>query len=70
MIDLLLSGEVEVLLDPAARAARYPLLSNARVIRILDKYKEVSMFSLSTPAQFKKLKRKNIDAVIKQLQRQ
>jgi hypothetical protein len=64
---LLLSGDIEVLLDPGLRSAKYPHLSTHKLVKILDKFKDISLFSLSTPAQFKKLKKKNVEAVVKQL---
>lgn len=69
MIDLLLSGDVEVLLDPVARSAKYAHLSTAKLVRVLDKFKDVSLFSLNTAPQFKKLKKKNVEAVVKKLQK-
>ena len=69
LVDLLLSGDVEVLLDPVLRAAKYAHLSNAKLIRVLDKFKDMSMFSMNTPPQFKKLKKKNVEAVVKKLQK-
>ena len=69
LLDLLLSGDIEVLLDAGQRASRYPHLSTQKLFKVLDKFKDISMFSLSTPAQFKKLKKKNIDAVVNQLKK-
>ena len=67
LIDLLLAGDIEVLLDPVLRSAKYAHLSTQKLLRVLDKFKDVSMLSFNTPAQFKKLKKKNIEAVVKKL---
>jgi len=72
LVDLLLlpgGGEEfeAAVLDPRVRAQRFGLLSNAKLIRCLDKFKDLGMFSMNVPPQYKKLKRKNTEAVVKKL---
>ncbi len=68
LIDLFLSGDVESILDPMIRDSQYPHLSAAKLIKVLDKFKDPSLFA-NTPNELKRVKRKNVENVIKRLQK-
>jgi hypothetical protein len=66
LINLLLSGNIEEILDKPTREAKYFYLSNEKLIQFLDKFKEPDSKAV-VPDSLPKLKRKAIDIVIKRL---
>jgi hypothetical protein len=65
-IDLMLSGNVEQILDKPTRDSKFPHLSNEKLIVLLDKFKDLGMMQ-SIPADVPKLKRSNFNPIIKRL---
>ena len=71
LMDLLLVGEVEEVVDAGKREKLYPHLSVAKVIKFLDKMKDLPTFGgAKVPDNLTKVKRKQLDAVIRKLQGQ
>jgi hypothetical protein len=65
-IDLFLSGRVEDICEKSIREEKYSQLSPTKLVKILDKYKEIGLFS-SLPKHIPNVKRKGVDAAIKAL---
>jgi hypothetical protein len=65
-IDLILGGDVERILDKPTRDAKFPHLSNEKLVVLLDKFKDLGMMQ-QVPADVPKLKRSNFNPIIKRL---
>eukprot|EP00475_Leptophrys_vorax_P044863 TRINITY_DN9135_c0_g4_i1.p1 TRINITY_DN9135_c0_g4~~TRINITY_DN9135_c0_g4_i1.p1 ORF type:complete len:458 (-),score=129.85 TRINITY_DN9135_c0_g4_i1:316-1689(-) len=65
-IDLMLSGNVEQILDKPTRDAKFPHLSNEKLVVLLDRFKDLGMMQ-SVPSDIPKLKRSNFNPIIKRL---
>jgi exocyst complex component 6 len=65
-IDLLLSGNVEQILDKPTREAKFPHLANDKLYHLLDKFKDLGLMQ-QIPAEVPKLKRSNFNAILKRL---
>jgi hypothetical protein len=67
LVDLFLSGDIEAILQPSIKQGQYPHLSTGKLLRILEKYKDLGLFAKVTNDNLKKIKRKNVENVIKKL---
>ena len=71
LLDVLLSGQLEELADEQRRSRLYPHLSLAKIVRVLDKVKELPATGAGKlPDSLSRVRRRHIDAVIKKLQLQ
>ena len=71
LMDLMLQGELEDVLDAAKREKVYPHLSTAKLLKFLDKMKDLPTFGQQkVPDNLTRIKRKQVDAVIRKLQAQ
>ena len=68
LLALFLDDDLAAMLDPVQRRAQYPQVSLEQLCSLLEKYKEVGVFS-SAPSGLPKTKKKDCDAVAKQLKK-
>ena len=70
LLDALLRVDVDDLADSAKRERELPHLSAAKLVRLLDKFKDLPGSAVKAPEQLTKLKRRQVDVVIRKLQAQ
>ena len=71
LMDLTLTGDLDDVTEPAKREKRFPHLSPAKMVRFLDKMKDLPSFGgAKVPDNLTRLKRRQVDAVIRKLQAQ
>ena len=68
LLGLFLENDLEAILDPTTRKAKYPQVSLEQLAQLLEKYKDFGVFS-SAPDGLPKIKKKDCDAVAKQLKK-
>lgn len=66
LCDLFLSADLECVLDPATRASRFPHLATSKILKLMDKFKDVGLFA-QVPPHLAKIKKKQVEAVQKRL---
>eukprot|EP01083_Nonionella_stella_P025803 71064_1 len=65
-VDLFISGDLPHFANPEVRQTKYPFLAVYKVIGIIDKFKNLSVFG-SCPEGIPNVKRKDVDVLIKRL---
>jgi len=68
-IDLLLFHEFECITDPNIRQTKFSHLSSEKLIKMMSRYKDISLFG-SLPQGVGKLKKKDVDLALKKLKQQ
>ncbi len=66
--DLMLSGNIDVYSDDVIRASRYPHLNPDVMIKVLDKFKDLGLFT-TMPKGLAPIKRKQVDALISKIKK-
>ncbi len=66
LLNLFLSGDVTAILDEHTRALRYNHLSTQKLLKFMDRYKDIGLFT-SLPPNIRKLKKSVVEMVAKRL---
>ena len=70
LMDAVLRVDLDELPDAAKRERELPHLSAAKLVRLLDKFKDLPSSAAKAPEQLSKVKRRQVDVVLKKLQAQ
>ena len=70
LMDAVLRVELDELADAAKRERELPHLSAAKLVRLLDKFKDLPSSAVKAPEQLSRVKRRQVDVVLKKLQAQ
>lgn len=65
-VDLFMGGDVAAILDSKTRVEQFPHLNLRQVVDIMDKFKDLGLFS-SPPAGMRKVKKSTVETVAKKL---
>ena len=70
LMDAVLRVDIDDLAEPAKRERELPHLSVAKLVRLLDKFKDLPSSAAKAPEQLSRVKRRQVDVALKKLQAQ